>query len=81
MTETVHELAHERPVHFYDQLGCGRSDKAADPGFYSPQRYVRELAEVRQALGLSEVCLMGFSWGNTCPMSNAGLTIKQEVMT
>lgn len=63
MTETVRELADERPVYFYDQLGCGRSDKAADPGFYSPQRYVRELAEVREALSLDEVCLMGFSWG------------------
>ncbi len=63
MTETVCELADERPVHFYDQLGCGRSDKAADPDFYSPQRYVRELAEVCDALGLGEVCLMGFSWG------------------
>lgn len=63
MTETVRELADERPVHFYDQLGCGRSDKAADPDFYSPRNYVRELAEVRKALGLDEVCLMGFSWG------------------
>jgi proline iminopeptidase len=63
MTETVRDLADERPVHFYDQLGCGRSDKAADPDFYSPEHYVRELAEVRKALGLEQVCLMGFSWG------------------
>ncbi len=63
MTETISELAAERPVHFYDQLGCGRSDKAADPDFYSPEHYVRELAEVCNALGLSEFCLMGFSWG------------------
>lgn len=63
MTETVRDLADERPVHFYDQLGCGRSDKAADPAFYSPEHYVHELAEVCEALGLDEVLLMGFSWG------------------
>ncbi len=63
MTETVCELGNERPVHFYDQLGCGQSDKAPDPSLYTPEGYVRELAEVRQALGLDEVCLMGFSWG------------------
>lgn len=63
MTETVSDLADERPVHFYDQLGCGRSDKAADPDFYSAHHYVLELAEVRKALSLDQVCLMGFSWG------------------
>jgi len=61
MTETVCELADERPVHFYYQLSCGRSDKVEDSNFYSPAHYVWELAEVREALGLKEVCLMGFS--------------------
>ncbi len=63
MTETVRELADERPVHFYDQLGCGRSDRAADADWYTPERYVAELDDVRRALGLDEVVLMGFSWG------------------
>src|SRR5262245_30984183 len=63
MTETVRELADERPVFFYDQLGCGRSDRAADKGWYSPARYVAELDVVRSQLGLAEAVLMGFSWG------------------
>jgi proline iminopeptidase len=63
MTETVRDLADERPVYFYDQLGCGRSDRAADNRGYSPERYVAELDVVRRALGLPEVVLMGFSWG------------------
>ncbi len=67
MTETVRELADERPVFFYDQLGCGRSDRAADKS-YSPARYVAELDVVRNRLGLDEAVLMGFSWGSmlTC---------------
>ena len=63
MTETVDQLADERPVYFYDQLGCGRSDRAKDNGWYSPERYVAELDVVRKALGLDEAVLMGFSWG------------------
>jgi proline iminopeptidase len=63
MTETVRELADARPVYFYDQLGCGRSARAADKSWYSPERYVAELDVVRHALGLGEAVLMGFSWG------------------
>jgi proline iminopeptidase len=63
MTETVRELGDERPVYFYDQLGCGRSDRAADKGWYSPQHYVAELDAVRRQLGLAHTVLMGFSWG------------------
>lgn len=63
MTDTVRDLADERPVWFYDQLGSGRSERAADPGYYSPERFVDELAAVRAALPLAEVYLLGFSWG------------------
>ena len=77
MPETVCELGNERPVHFYDQLGCGQSDKASDPSLYTPEGYVRELADVRQALGLDEVCLMGFSWGAML----AGLYLLNEKPT
>ena len=63
MTETVDQLADERPVYFYDQLGCGRSERAADTSAYSPEGYVAELDVVRKVLGLDEAVLMGFSWG------------------
>jgi pimeloyl-ACP methyl ester carboxylesterase len=39
MTETVHDLADERPVYFYNQFGCGRSNKAFDPDFYLSKHY------------------------------------------
>jgi proline iminopeptidase len=63
MADGLEPLWEERPVYFYDQLGCGRSDRAADSGFYSVDNYVAELAHVREALKLEEVFLMGFSWG------------------
>ena len=56
-------LADERPVVFYDQLGCGRSPAPADSSLWTTDRFVRELAAVRTALGLEKVHLYGTSWG------------------
>lgn len=56
-------LADERPVVFYDQLGCGRSERPDDPSLWTIPRFVAELAAVRAALGLDEVHLLGHSWG------------------
>jgi proline-specific peptidase len=61
--ETLEALADERPVIFYDQLGCGRSDKPDDPSRWHIGRFVREVDLVRQALGLSRIHLLGQSWG------------------
>ncbi|MFH1147243.1 MAG: proline iminopeptidase-family hydrolase [Pseudomonadota bacterium] len=63
MSDGLNPLWEDRPAYFYDQLGCGNSDLAADKGFYSVENYVAELAWVRAALKLDEVYLMGFSWG------------------
>lgn len=56
-------LARERPVIFYDQLGCGRSDRPASKSLWKVARFVRELAEVRRALRLERVHILGQSWG------------------
>ncbi|HEY5564005.1 MAG TPA: proline iminopeptidase-family hydrolase, partial [Rhodothermia bacterium] len=56
-------LADERPVVFYDQLGAGRSVAPNDTSLWTIDRFVRELAQVRQALGLDEVHILGQSWG------------------
>jgi proline iminopeptidase len=61
--EPLDQLAGERPVIFYDQLGCGRSDRPADRALWRIDRFVRELAQVRQALGLERIHLFGHSWG------------------
>lgn len=56
-------LADERPVIFYDQLGCGHSDPIIDTALLTVDHFVAELAAVREALGLEEVHLLGHSWG------------------
>jgi proline-specific peptidase len=61
--ETLEGLADERPVVFYDQLGCGRSDKPDDPSRWHIARFVREVDLVRDALGLDRIHLLGQSWG------------------
>ena len=61
--EPLAELSGERPVIFYDQLGCGRSERPADPSLWRVDRFVRELGQVRAALGLERAHLFGHSWG------------------
>jgi len=56
-------LADERPVIFYDQLGAGHSDPITDTTLLTVDRFVAELAAVREALGLDEVHILGHSWG------------------
>jgi proline iminopeptidase len=56
-------LADERPVVFYDQLGCGKSEKPTDKSLWATERFVQELATVREKLGLTQIHLLGHSWG------------------
>lgn len=62
--EDLDALADERPVVFYDQLGCGRSDRPDDTDLWQLPRFVAELAVVRVALGLRRMHLLGQSWGS-----------------
>lgn len=61
--EPLRALADERPVIFYDQLGCGRSDQPSDDSLWTTERFVRELRQVRETLGLDQIHLYGHSWG------------------
>ena len=63
MPQTVSDLSCGGPVYFYDQLGCGRSDRASDDSRYPLETYAEELGVVRKELGLTDVVLVGFSWG------------------
>lgn len=56
-------LAQDRPVIIYDQLGCGKSDRPTDTTLFTVDRYVRELQTLRDSLGLTEIHLLGHSWG------------------
>jgi len=56
-------LTDERKVIFYDQLGCGKSDRPDDVSLWNTERFVQELAGLREALGFSSVHILGHSWG------------------
>ncbi len=70
---SLEDLAAERPVVFYDQLGCGRSERPDDPRLWTVERSVAELAAVRKALGLDRLHILGQSWG-TMLATEYGLT-------
>lgn len=57
-------LAKDRPVLLYDQLGCGKSDRANDDSLWTIHHYVEELATLKQALGIHQFILYGHSWGS-----------------
>lgn len=58
-------LAKDRPVIFYDQLGSGNSYRSNDTTLWKTERFVDEIDDLRKALQLEEVHLMGHSCGST----------------
>jgi proline iminopeptidase len=48
---------------YYDQLGCGFSDRPDDPSLWTVERYTEEVEQVRRGLGLERFVLFGHSWG------------------
>lgn len=59
------KLADERAVIYYDQLGAGNSKGPTDPSLWRLDRFVEELGQLREELGLKEVHILGHSWGTT----------------
>jgi len=59
------ELADVRPVILYDQLGCGNSDRPDDDSLWNIDRFVEEVKQLTEGLGLKEFHLLGHSWGTT----------------
>ncbi|MCE3293331.1 MAG: proline iminopeptidase [Arthrobacter sp.] len=70
--EPLEELAADRPVVFYDQLGAGNSDAPDDAGLWTNDRLADELERVLDATGLARVHLLGQSWG-TMPAAEVAL--------
>jgi proline-specific peptidase len=60
---SLDRLADERPVIFWDQLGCGNSDRPSDTGLWTMERSVAEMDAVVRALGLDAFHIFGNSWG------------------
>lgn len=59
----IAELGKDRPVIFFDQLGCGRSDKLTDTNLMTIPHFVEEVKDLRDSLGLKDFYLYGQSWG------------------
>ena len=57
------ELAKQSTVVFYDQRGCGRSEKPSEPGTYTMPQLVADLEELREALGFEQIIPWGVSFG------------------
>ncbi|HEY3510974.1 MULTISPECIES: alpha/beta fold hydrolase [Kribbella] len=56
-------LAQFVPVVFYDQRGCGRTERPADTSTYTMQRLVADLDDLRTALGVERIVPWGVSFG------------------
>jgi proline-specific peptidase len=69
---SLERLADEREVIFWDQLGCGKSDRPANPALWTMERSVAEMDAVVKALGLSRFHIFGNSWG--------GMLVQQYVL-
>jgi proline iminopeptidase len=61
--EPLEALSKNRPVIFFDQLGCGRSTLKMDTTQMNIKFYVDEVAHVKKALGLKDFYVYGQSWG------------------
>ncbi len=59
----LRKLGKDRPVIFFDQLGCGRSTLKMDTSQMNIKFYVEEVEQVKKALGLNEFYVYGQSWG------------------
>ena len=74
----VAELAAEtgRTVIHYDQIGCGNSTHLPDApaDFWTPDLFVDEFHNVREALEIDEYHLLGQSWGG---MLGAEIAVRQ----
>ena len=59
--------------YLYDQLGSHYSDQPTDPSLWTIDRFVDEVEQVRQALGLSadDFFLIGHSWGGVLAIEYA----------
>src|SRR5580658_3093290 len=65
--------AAEIEYYYYDQLGSGFSDQPEQPSLWDLDRFVDEVEQVRQALGLNRdnFVLLGHSWGGILAMEYA----------
>lgn len=67
--EPLEALAEDREVVFFDQLGCGLSDRPDDSSLWTVEFFMDEIDSVCDGLGLSGYHLFGQSWGGMLGMN------------
>lgn len=83
----LERLADEREVIFWDQLGCGNSERPSNPALWTMPRSVAEMDAVVKELGLNRFHLFGNSWGGMlaqqyvldAPTGVSSLTISNSI--
>ena len=68
--EPLKQLAGERAVVLYDQIGCGKSDRPHDLE-WNLDVFRDEVVAVRDQLGLERIHLLGTSWGGMLAQEHA----------
>jgi proline iminopeptidase len=69
--ESLEDLVDERQVIFYDQLGCGNSQRTYDKSLWTAEYFVKELQKIISELKLKKYHLLGHSWGAALALSFA----------
>jgi proline iminopeptidase len=69
--EPLEDLAEDRSVIFYDQLGCGNSDITTDPTQWTLEYFVSELQTLINSLKLEKYHILGQSWGSAVAVAFA----------
>ncbi len=59
------ELSSERQIIFYDQLGCGKSDRPLGTDYMNINYYYEELKALVEHLGYDKIHILGQSFGGT----------------
>lgn len=63
--EVMDDLAERdgRMIVMYDQIGCGNSFITGHPEYFNAETWIEELMQLREALHLDQVHILGQSWG------------------
>lgn len=70
--KTLEKIAEDgRQVIFYDQLGCGNSDRPVDNSLWTIDLFKNELAILLKELKIKKYHLLGQSWGGMLALEHA----------
>lgn len=71
-------LTEDYQLIFYDQRACGKSSADVDSNLISIESFVDDIEQIRQALNLEKIHLLGHSWGGMIAI-NYALTHQEHL--